>query len=67
MLEQHRDSGQLVQPGQQRGQAAPRQGQLTELAVQVLRALVEFCAPVDDIAQDLLLDLVEGEANRQGE
>src|SRR5439155_5925948 len=63
VLEHHRDSGQLVQPGQQRGEAPPGQGQLTELAVQILRALVEFGAPVDDIAQDLLLDLVEGKAN----
>src|SRR5207253_705703 len=38
-----------------------------ELAVKVLRPLVQLRAPVDDVAQHLLLNLVEGEPHREGE
>ena len=66
-LEQDGHTGQLVQPRQQGGQAASRQRELTELAMQVLRAFVQLGAPVDDVAQHRLLDLVERRRRRQRE
>ncbi len=56
-----------MQPRQQGGQAASRQRKLTQLAMQVLRALVQLGAPVDDVVQHRLLDLVERRRRRQGE
>ena len=56
-----------MEPGQQGRQPASRQRQLAQLPVQVLGALVELRALVDDEAQHLLLDLVERQGARQGE
>ena len=66
-LQHHGNAGQLLEPGQQRRQPAPRQRQLAQLAVQVLRSLVQLGAPVDDIAQHLLLDLVQRQRGGQRE
>jgi len=66
VLEQHWNSGQLVQPGEQRRQPAPGQGQLAELAVEILRSLVQLGAPVHYIAQHLLFDLIERNPRWQG-
>ncbi len=50
---------------QQRRKAASSQRQLAQLAVQVLRALVQLGSPVDDVAQHRLLDLVEWRRRRE--
>ena len=56
-----------MQSRQQGGQAASRQRELTQLAMQVLRALVQLGAPIDDVVQHRLLDLVERRRRRQRE
>ena len=66
-LQHHRHAGQLVQSRQQGREPASSQCQLAQLAVQVLGALVELGPLVDDVAQDLLLDLVERQGGRQRE
>ena len=55
-----------MQPRQQGRQASSRECQLAQLAVQVLRSLVELGPLVHDVAEHLLFDLVERQCRGQG-